>query len=453
MQAKLSKWRTRARFRGVVVGLRIGVEMSRLGRNLADTHGKSCAFCRDIRNDVADLGQAARFAGDRLAGREPAGGRTGPAPASPLERAIADKFTPYYQLVDQGEAHRFYSGHRPDADPAGGVEVRRRAAVADGPHPGSLGPPSRCSIRGSSPWRTRWPRRSRRRWPTTICGSSRGGRDRSPNTSADASRAASGVTMRLQQHANPTPDQLIEAAERAAGRPRGPGLRGVLQHPPPARRLPVPDALTAPDRGPATGVVAAWDRFFFTPADPRPLGLIRIAVGPAPALELRLAVQRFARIPGLGRLGRPGSPAQRAAKHLGMVALVARARPDALGWRGAWTWSSSPSSRSGVASRVTAPLAWAIAVSTTRRNPIIIHGFEQILTLWLFYLAVCGSSGLAYSVDRLIARRRGGPDRPVPSVAANIGLRLDPDQPGDPLRRGGRWRSCGAGRGGTGRRS
>lgn len=78
----------------------------------------------------------------------------------------------------------------------------------------------------------------------------------------------------------------------------------------------------------------------------------------------------------------------------------------------------------GVASRVTAPLAWAILVSTTRRNPIIIHGFEQVLALWLFYLAVCGSSGQAYSVDRLIARRRGGPDRPVPSVAANIGLRL-----------------------------
>lgn len=30
-------------------------------------------------------------------------------PASPLERAVADPFTPYYQLVDQGHAHRYYA--------------------------------------------------------------------------------------------------------------------------------------------------------------------------------------------------------------------------------------------------------------------------------------------------------------------------------------------------------
>lgn len=30
-------------------------------------------------------------------------------PASPLERAVADRFTPYYQLVDQGHAHRYYA--------------------------------------------------------------------------------------------------------------------------------------------------------------------------------------------------------------------------------------------------------------------------------------------------------------------------------------------------------
>ena len=33
----------------------------------------------------------------------------GQEPASPVEHAIAERFTPYYQFVDQGVSHRFYS--------------------------------------------------------------------------------------------------------------------------------------------------------------------------------------------------------------------------------------------------------------------------------------------------------------------------------------------------------
>lgn len=185
----------------------------------------------------------------------------------------------------------------------------------------------------------------------------------------------------------------------------------------------MPVALTRSESQPRRGLLAAWDRFFFTPANPAPLGLIRIATG-------LLLLWSF-----------------------GWLAADLRGYVGSEGWvdqemlRGArlntWSWSlwSLISDRmlgpawglgmvvitlftAGVASRVTAPLAWAIAVSTTQRNPIIIHGFEQVLTLWLFYLAVSGSSGLAYSIDRLMAVRRRGSHSPMLSVAANVGIRM-----------------------------
>jgi len=182
----------------------------------------------------------------------------------------------------------------------------------------------------------------------------------------------------------------------------------------------VPDALNR--RG---GPVAAWDRFFFTPADPRPLGLMRIAVGLL--LFWSLAVL------GLDLRGMMGSE--------GWVdqAILSeyRQRTGVLEWslwdattdRTLWpAWGLAlvvvGLFTAGVGSRVTAPLAWAIAVSTTRRNPAILFGFDHIVTLWTFYLAVSGACGRAFSVDRLIADRRGNVGFGAPCVSANIGLRL-----------------------------
>ena len=85
-------------------------------------------------------------------------------------------------------------------------------------------------------------------------------------------------------------------------------------------------------------------------------------------------------------------------------------------------------------------LAWAIVVSTARRVPIALFGFDQALSTWLLYLAVSGASGQAVSLDRFLARWKRGPGRgraaaarrplgrrpgaPVPTVSANLALRL-----------------------------
>lgn len=190
---------------------------------------------------------------------------------------------------------------------------------------------------------------------------------------------------------------------------------------------------------------SGWDHFFFAPADPTPLGLIRLAVGllllwslGVTGLDLRafLGSDGWAD-PAVVRL----FLSERAPSAWSLWFWV----PDA--WLvPAWAACLAVVGlfAAGFGSRVTAVLAWAIAVSTTRRSPVTVFGFDDILATWAFYLAVTGASGRAVSVDRLItryrlsravARRRpgakgriawdeAGTGAPAASVGVNLGLRL-----------------------------
>ncbi len=187
-------------------------------------------------------------------------------------------------------------------------------------------------------------------------------------------------------------------------------------------------------------VWAAWDRFAFAPADPTPLGVVRVAAGALAfwtvfvyGLDLR------------AYLGPDGW----------MSPMAVRQAFEGRPW--AWSfWTLVPDGllrpawvmclvvlalfTVGLWSRVTAVLAWAIVVSTARRAPASLYGFDQINSTWLLYLAATGASGRAVSVDRFLARfkrhrlelaRRPksgqwtpSPGVPEPSVAANLALRL-----------------------------
>ena len=185
---------------------------------------------------------------------------------------------------------------------------------------------------------------------------------------------------------------------------------------------------------------ASWDRFLFTPADPTPLGAVRVASG---ALAFWSAF-----VYGLdlhAYLGPNGwmSPAA--------VRQVFEGRPVAWSFwpvvpdgllRPAWVACLVVLAlfTMGLWSRVTAVLAWAIIVSTARRAPASLYGFDQIVSTWLLYLAATGASGQAVSLDRYLARlkrnraevaRRARSGQwtapsgvPEPSVAANLALRL-----------------------------
>ncbi len=193
--------------------------------------------------------------------------------------------------------------------------------------------------------------------------------------------------------------------------------------------------------GLARSVAEGWDRFVFTPSDPTSLGLVRVAVGALLTWSVfcyGLDLQAW-----LGRSGWMNPE---------VVEAFRRERtpyawsfwlyvPDAF-LRPAWVacLAVCVAYTLGLFSRTTAVLAWAIAASTARRAPISIYGFDDILSTWLFYLAVTGASGQAASLDRFLARwkanraevaRRRKDGRwtapggaPLPTVSANIALRL-----------------------------
>lgn len=168
--------------------------------------------------------------------------------------------------------------------------------------------------------------------------------------------------------------------------------------------------------------VAGWNRFWFVPADPATLGLIRILAG----LMLLYTHLVWARdLEGFfGSAGRLSPEFVRAFHR--------------TGW--AWShfhWIEAPAAlwsvhvaalviiamlTVGLASRVTSVLTFLITVSYVHRVPGALFGLDQINAMLAMYLMV-GPSGAAYSVDRwLAAKRRSAPASP--SVTANIAIRL-----------------------------
>ncbi|CAN5907956.1 hypothetical protein BH23PLA1_BH23PLA1_38920 [soil metagenome] len=192
------------------------------------------------------------------------------------------------------------------------------------------------------------------------------------------------------------------------------------------------------------GAVRSWNRFFFAPADPTPIGLIRLLLGLLLLWDwgvLGLDLHAF--------LGSEGwvDPS---------VARLFLQESDSWAWS-LWAWVPDgalwPAWAAclvvfalftvGLGSRTMALLAWAIVISTDRRAPVTLYGFDQAVSTWMLYLAFTFSSGKALSLDRFlgrwrsarveIARRRRSnrplaeaipPGVPEPSVSANLALRL-----------------------------
>jgi hypothetical protein len=185
----------------------------------------------------------------------------------------------------------------------------------------------------------------------------------------------------------------------------------------------------------------SWRTFFFTPADPTPLGIIRIALG------LLILWNLIAYGTDLGAfLGREGwgDPAL-------VRAVLAERTPTAWSF---WFWVPAGMERpvwvacllvaalftAGIWSRTSAVLTWVVVVSTARRALMTTYGLDQVVSALTFYLAVTGASGQALSLDRFLARRRAlasepaqwlptscrdiPPVLPTPTISANLGLRL-----------------------------
>ncbi len=172
------------------------------------------------------------------------------------------------------------------------------------------------------------------------------------------------------------------------------------------------------------GAAGGWNRFWFTPSDPATLGLIRILAGAMLfythlvwSLDLTaffgadawLTPDLVASIHGTpfawSYLDSLHSPATLWTAHIAALVVFA------LLIVGLWT-------------RVTSILGFLITVAYANRVPGALFGLDQINGLLALYLAV-GPSGDAYSLDRLLLRRRTGNAAPSPpSSGANIAIRL-----------------------------
>jgi len=198
---------------------------------------------------------------------------------------------------------------------------------------------------------------------------------------------------------------------------------------------------TAYVSGLVAGFARGWDRFFFRPADPTPLGLIRMAVGLLGFWSLFvLGMDLHAYLGSQGWTDAEGAYRALPPYAWSLWFYV----PDSM-LRAAWLAALAVFAMMtvGLFSRTTSALAWMIVVSTVRRSPVSVFGFDQILSTLALYLAATGASGQAVSLDRLIRRWREArsraalvrpqgarlvsptePGRPSPSTSANLALRL-----------------------------
>lgn len=184
-----------------------------------------------------------------------------------------------------------------------------------------------------------------------------------------------------------------------------------------------------------------WNRFWFTPADPATLGLIRILTGAmllythlvwSLALSDFFGAHSWVSSEAANMVMKP--PAEPTAGRAGVSAS-----PTNYAWSYFWLIDSPTALWAvhvaglvvfalltlGLASRATSVLAFLVMVSCVNRVPGALFGLDQINGILAMYLMI-GPSGAAYSLDRLRAPRGVDGSRPPapPSTCANIAIRL-----------------------------
>ena len=208
--------------------------------------------------------------------------------------------------------------------------------------------------------------------------------------------------------------------------------------------------LTDVNESPLRSSLRAWNRFWFTPADPTLLGLIRICCGAITlytivaysfTLQDLLGEQAWANLallndyrhnrpiiipPAEWKYNRPTLPEPANAKEQQEINEY-RTRwtkdPREVYAKGSTMWSlwfhvTDPTWMAivhaciciviflftiGLCTRITSVLTWAAALSYINRSPPTLFGVDTMMNILLLYLMI-GPSGAALSVDCLLAR-------------------------------------------------
>lgn len=171
-------------------------------------------------------------------------------------------------------------------------------------------------------------------------------------------------------------------------------------------------------------LAAGWDIFWYTPADPTLLGVVRILTGLM--LLYTHAVWGLAFNDFFG-------PSSWLSPQL--VQAIQSDQYVYSFWTyvpAKWAWLAHDGSMVvlalftvGLWTRLTSILAVVVAISYVQRVPAALFGLDQINVMLTLYLAV-GGCGQALSIDRWIAWQRDLNESrgPAPSVAANFAQRL-----------------------------
>ncbi len=184
----------------------------------------------------------------------------------------------------------------------------------------------------------------------------------------------------------------------------------------------------------ADGLRGGWNRFFFSPADPTTVGLIRAMTGLLAfwsLLVLGMDLDAYLGSGGWQSADLAWSSLRPFAWSIWFLVGDAWLRPA---WVAALVVILLFSL--GAFSRVTAVLSWVIVVSTIRRAPAALFGFDQVISMLLIYLAATGSSGQAFSLDRYWRRwreaRKTARALPARYRADGLGRAVSPASPGLP---------------------
>lgn len=171
-------------------------------------------------------------------------------------------------------------------------------------------------------------------------------------------------------------------------------------------------------------VTSAWNRFWFAPTDPLPLCVLRLLAG---GMLLYTHI-----IWGVNLEAFFGSEGWHSVE--AVTQFQENQFTHSIWWLVPDEWLRFAHTAMGVvlllfflgvATPVTSVLALVITISNSNRAPIANYGLDQILSLFILYLAI-GPSGAYLSVDRLIKKFRTQLKRVEvkKSSRANLSLRL-----------------------------
>lgn len=164
----------------------------------------------------------------------------------------------------------------------------------------------------------------------------------------------------------------------------------------------------------------AWDRFWFTPADPIPLAIVRMVAGALLTWSCAVWLMDVDAFFGPHGWLRDGDVWRMNDQPWQWSWFFAFSSPTAVRVLVLITLVAAACLAAGLATPVAAWVALVGFLAAVNRTPLTVFGFDDALGMLLIPLAI-GPSGAVLSLDRRLGFATSGDE---PSVSANIALRL-----------------------------